>query len=292
MWLTSRANYTAPINTISVDTVSAEESSVDKTENVRVYGKQRNRKPSCTLCTQSVSKLHGYIRQTYASLLSLFSLIAIVISSGCTTVTIDETRRAETNIIEGESVVVIGRRSGTDYETEPDLVDCVGKVLSSGSTNIHVIPEAEFVDSLYPWFEPRTAPVRAKDLYRLVEHEKLANIIDDYNVRYFVWVDGSTQTMNSFGQINCGLTAAGFSCFGFGSWDKKADYEASIWDYKTKTLIGKVSSTADGTSYMPAIVVPIPIIAPVQGDACKAMGAQLRVFLGLDSASSDDDESL
>ncbi len=42
----------------------------------------------------------------------------------------------------------------------------------------------------------------------------------------------------------------------------------------------KVSSSADGTSYMPAVVVPIPIIAPVQADACKAMAFQLNNFFG------------
>ena len=65
---------------------------------------------------------------------------------------------------------------------------------------------------------------------------------------------------------------------GFGTWDEKAEYEASVWDYHTKKLVGKVSSIADGTSYMPAIVIPIPLIAQVQNEACSAMANQLQSF--------------
>ena len=39
-----------------------------------------------------------------------------------------------------------------------------------------------------------------------------------------------------------------------------------------------MSTTATGQSYMPAVVVPIPIIAPVQGTACDGLGDQLLEF--------------
>lgn len=219
-------------------------------------------------------------------------LFPVFIFTGCTNVTIDETRHAVSELNGTESIVIIGRRNGNDYETEPDLVECVGKSLQKGNKTLNVVPEEEFVDRLYPWFEPRTAPARAKDLYRLLKFKRIAEVIDEFNVHYFVWIDGSTQTTSSSGQINCGITPAGVSCFGFGTWDQKAEYEATIWNYKERTQIGKISSEADGTSYLPAIVIPIPIIAPVQGDACKAMGTQLRTFFGLDSDNPNSSGNL
>ena len=209
--------------------------------------------------------------------ISLCGLGAVLIS-GCTTVTVDQVKHRPIELLAGESVVVIGRRSGSDYETEPELISCIGNALARGEDGINVIPEQDFVDRLYPWFEARTAPTHVRALHRLLSFDQIAQIIDDYNVHYLIWVDGNTEKTRSNGSISCGLSAAGISCFGFGTWDQTAEYEASIWDYRSKQLVGKVSSIADGTSYMPAIVIPIPIIAPVQDDACKGMALQLRSF--------------
>ncbi len=205
-------------------------------------------------------------------------LLVLLSINACTTVTIDQVRVTESELLQGESVVVIGRRTGSDYETEPELISCVGKNLAKGDEGINVIPETEFVDRLYPWFEARTAPSHIKDLHRLLRYDKVKQIFDDYNVHYIIWIDGNTEKTRSSGSISCGISAVGISCFGFGTWDSQAQYEASIWDYQTKYQIGKVSSVAEGTSYVPAIVVPIPLIATVQTDACEAMALQLKTF--------------
>ncbi len=210
-------------------------------------------------------------------------LIALALCStlfACTSVTIDQVTHQKAELNHGDAIVVIGRRSGSDYETEPELVSCIGEVLDKSNSKLNVIPEEDFVDRLYPWFEPRTAPTRVRDLGRLLSYKKIAALIDDYQVQYIVWVDGNTEKTRSAGSISCGLSATGAACFGFGTWDTKAEYEATIWNYNTRQLAGKISSSADGTSYMPAVVVPIPIIAPVQSDACKAMAAQLGQFFG------------
>jgi len=205
-------------------------------------------------------------------------LLLLLSMSACTTVTIDQVKVTESELLQGESVVVIGRRTGSDYETEPELISCVGKNLAKGDKGINVIPETEFVDRLYPWFEARTAPSHIKDLHRLLRYEKVKQIFDEYNVHYIIWIDGNTEKTRSSGSISCGISAVGISCFGFGTWDSQAQYEASIWDYQTKYQIGKVSSVAEGTSYVPALVVPIPLIATVQTDACEAMALQLKTF--------------
>jgi len=208
-----------------------------------------------------------------------YSILLVLLSiSACTTVTIDQVKVTESELLQGESVVVIGRRTGSDYETEPELISCVGKNLAKGKQGINVIPETEFVDRLYPWFEARTAPSHIKDLHRLLRYDKVKAIFSDYNVHYIIWIDGNTEKTRSSGSISCSISTVGVSCFGFGTWDNESQYEASIWDYKTKVQIGKVSSFAEGTSYVPAVVVPIPLIATVQTDACEAMALQLQTF--------------
>jgi hypothetical protein len=68
------------------------------------------------------------------------------------------------------------------------------------------------------------------------------------------------------------------------TWDDDASYEATIWDTEDGQTAGRISSDAAGTSYMPAFVIPIPIVARVQNNACKSLSKQLLSFL----ANSDD----
>ena len=96
---------------------------------------------------------------------------------GCTSVTVDQVRHQQSEMHQGDSIVVIGRRTGSDYETEPDLISCIGSALSQANTALNVIPESDFVDKLYPWFEARTAPVHVRDLSRLLSYEKISKII-------------------------------------------------------------------------------------------------------------------
>ncbi|MEM6775101.1 MAG: hypothetical protein AAF640_09650, partial [Pseudomonadota bacterium] len=70
-----------------------------------------------------------------------------------------------------------------------------------------------------------------------------------------------------------------FDHFGFGTWGNASDYEATVWDFTDRAEVGRLNTQTSGQSYMPAVVVPIPIIAPVQGTACDGLGDQLLEFL-------------
>ncbi len=216
---------------------------------------------------------------SYNCIKALLPLSLLVISA-CTSVTIDEYKSDRVvEYVQGDTVVVLGRRHSSDFETEPSLIDCVADVLDDDNELITVIPERQFVDTLYPWFEPRTAPMKVKDMARLLKQPKVRETIDSFNIRHIVWINGNTETTASSGSIGCSIGVGGAGCFGFGTWEKESDYEAVIWDYDNLENMGQISADAAGTSYMPAIIVPIPIIAQVQKNACNAMGQQLRSFL-------------
>ncbi len=205
--------------------------------------------------------------------------VLLTLTASCTTMTIDEVRSGYTDIGENESVVVIGRRHKSNYETELDFVRCVGNNLQSSQSDLNVISEQVFADNLYPWFEPRTAPVRMEALSNMLERPEITQRITDLGVRFIVWVDGSTETTDKAGSVACSIGPGGAGCIGFGTWDNESNYEASIWDFQSRTSVGQISADAKGTSYMPAIIVPIPLIARVKSNACKGLGDQLRGFL-------------
>jgi hypothetical protein len=202
--------------------------------------------------------------------------------AGCTTTTVDEFRQGETGIESHQSIVILGRRQGSTYETREEFVNCVGDRVARGTGAIRVIPEQEFVDSLFPWFEPRTAPLRTSDLQALMEEPMVAGKIQEYGVRYIVWLDGQTETTNRTGSISCAVGPGGGGCFGFGSWEDDSNFDARVWDVSSFANVGTISTDATGQSYVPAVVVPIPLIARVEANACSSLATQLQQFVNGD----------
>ncbi len=212
-------------------------------------------------------------------ILSVITLSAgLALFAGCKSATvIDEHREVSTaTITGGESIVVLGRRHSASYETEGDFISCVGRSL--GQSELNVIPEKDFVDSMYPYFETSTAPMDVKNLGRLAEIPAIAAKFEDFNLRYFVWIDGATERTDSSGSVSCAVGPGGGGCFGFAYWKDEANYEASIWDFKQQALSGKINAETTGTSFMPAIIIPVPLLARVQENACKSLANQIRTF--------------
>ncbi|MEZ5490047.1 MAG: hypothetical protein R3F50_06975 [Gammaproteobacteria bacterium] len=210
--------------------------------------------------------------------LSVFWALGLILAN-CTSTTVDEFRQGETGIESHESIVILGRRQASDYETRADFVDCVGDEVNRGSNSINVVPEKEFVDALFPWFEPRTAPLRTQDLERLMSEEIVADKIDEFGIRYIVWVDGFTETTGRSGSISCAIGPGGGGCFGFGSWEDDSEFDARIWDVDALTSVGTISTDATGQSYLPAVVIPIPLLARVEANACSRLADQLKTFV-------------
>lgn len=213
----------------------------------------------------------------------LFALSSSLLLAGCVNSTVEEVRSGATGMRSTDQVVVLGRRHNNGYETEPDFVSCVGDNLGSGRDGITVLPERLFVDTLFPFFEPRTAPLEIRDLPELMANKMVAEQLQRKGVRYLVWLDGSTNTNEQSGSMTCAVSPTGGGCFGFVTWDRESTYEASIWDLENMTNVGKISTDASGTSYMPAVILPVPLIARVQSSACGGMATQLKAFLQAES---------
>ncbi len=210
------------------------------------------------------------------------TLLGGLLLAACTTTTVDEFRQGETGIESHESVVILGRRQGSSYETREEFVDCVGDKVARGARGIRVIPEKEFIDSMFPWFEPRTAPLRTSDLQTLMEEQLVADKIAEYGIRYIIWLDGQTETTNRAGSISCAVGPGGGGCFGFGSWEDDSNFDARVWDVSSFANVGTISTDATGQSYVPAVVVPIPLIARVEANACNSLASQLQQFVNGD----------
>ena len=211
------------------------------------------------------------IRLTYACL-------GVVLASGCMQARIEESRELATHIEKGERVVILAKPQIEGAGAEEGFMDCVGKSLADGRGGVGVHDNNEFVDKMFPWFEPSTAPGRPESMAELLARPGVADRVTESGVRYVVWLDGSTRKTDGGGSLACGAAPGGAGCIGFGWWQKESAYEATIWDLKQGKSAGSVGTNVTGTSAIVGAVVPLPFIARVQATACNRMSSQLRTF--------------
>ena len=209
----------------------------------------------------------------------LIAGLALCLASGCVTSRIENARSAGTGIAEGDSVVIMAKSYHLGNETEASYIACVEDALSRGRGGLNIVPHQRFVDSLFPWFEPRTAPAETKGLAKLMNRPGVTERIKEQGVRYIIWLDGDTERVAGGGSLSCAAGPGGGGCFGFAWWQNDADYNASIWDLQELEAAGSISADYSGTSFLPALVVPIPLIARTKAAACKGLADQLRAFI-------------
>jgi hypothetical protein len=205
--------------------------------------------------------------------------VAMVLTTACVTSRVEDVRAIETGIVAGEGVVIMAKSYHLGNETESKFISCISDSLGRGSKGLRVVPNGVFIDSLFPWFEPRTAPAKTEGLVKLMARPGVAKRIEAQGVRYIIWLDGDTDRVAGGGSMSCAAGPGGGGCFGFAWWQNDSNYEASIWDLKGQESAGTVSTDVSGTSFMPALVIPIPLIARTQAKACKALADQLSLFL-------------
>ena len=207
------------------------------------------------------------------------AVVMTVALGGCASTRVEQSRVATTGLQTDEALVLLGRASYNDRQTEESFTDCIADALASGERPIRLIPQDQFKDDLYPWFEPRTAPTSASELGSLFSQPGVRDRIEEAQVRYLAWIDGDTITTDQGGSFSCTISSFGGGCFGMSYWEEDASYEASIWDLENLSSAGEISADANGTSYLAGLILPIPIMARPGNAACKALATQLRQFL-------------
>lgn len=222
--------------------------------------------------------------------------------AGCMTAKIEELREAPTQIKSDEAIVLLAKPHLEGTGTEDKFLDClerelVGEAVSAGVANrqragktvdprsnlangpFQIYADHQFVDSLYPWLEPSTAPANAQGFTNFLARPGVTDRISTMGVRYIVWVDGVTLKTDGGGSIACAAGPGGAGCLGLGWWEKTSDYEATVWDLRDGISAGSLTTDVKGTSVMIGAIAPIPLIAPVQSTACDRLAGQLKSFL-------------
>ena len=212
------------------------------------------------------------------NLILIFFFSTFFFLAGCTTTRLEEQTNLPFDILEGDSVVITSTSYHAGNETENDFLQCINNVLSNKQKTFNVIPTQKFINELYPWFEPRTAPQTTEDLSSFLSKDLVFKKIETLDVKYFINISGQTKTNSSSGALTCAAGPGGGGCFGLAWWDDTSAYTASIWDLSQESSVGNVSANVSGTSVIPALVIPIPIIARTQKTACEQLTSQILSF--------------
>jgi hypothetical protein len=204
--------------------------------------------------------------------------LGAVLLGGCMQARIEESRELATHITKDESVVILAKPQIEGAGAEDVFMDCIGENLRDGKSGLRVHDNNEFVDQMFPWFEPSTAPGKPEAMSELLARPGVSDQVAKSGVRYVVWLDGNTRKTDGGGSLACGAAPGGAGCIGFGWWQKESAYEATIWDLKQAKSAGSVGTNVTGTSAIVGAIVPLPFIARVQATACNRMSTQLRSF--------------
>jgi len=214
-------------------------------------------------------------------------------AAGCSSTTfIDEQRKSVTGGLEdGESVVILRKNQRAASKTDYDFVECVSKSLASDDFGVQVVPEQTFVDALYPYFETSSAPMQAQALGALQQEPAVVEKLADLGARYIVWMRGNTETVDRSGSFTCSIGPGGGGCFGLASWTDQGTYKADVWDIKNVADAGTIDVESSGTSHLAGLIVPIPMLASVESDACEAMATEIVNFVQPDAPTVRQAES-
>lgn len=211
--------------------------------------------------------------------LSLFLIITACVNSKIEEFRYDTGIQPTEAIQEYEAVVILTRRTHTVQEAEKSFVECISQKLSSSKKPLRVTEQTQFIDLMFPYFEPRLAPYNSYEMSALLAKSGVLDQINAIGVRYVIWIDGSTKTLDQGGTLTCALGPAGGGCLGLIWREKESSYEASIWDLKKQRIVGMINAETKGTTYMPALVIPIPLIARTAKVACNGLANQIQSFL-------------
>ncbi len=206
------------------------------------------------------------------------ALIALALA-GCVTSRVEEFLSEQPVMTGDDAVVILTNRQDAVVEAEESFSDCIYGQLRGRGKSINIVTEDEFKDAIFPWFEPRLAPSKAESVASLMDNPLISRRVAEMNVRYLVWIHGESEMLNKQGLMTCTLSPAGGGCLGVLSWDNNSNYEASIWDVREGESLGIISAEATGTSVVPALGLPIPMIARTKSASCRSLADQLKSAL-------------
>lgn len=160
---------------------------------------------------------------------------------------------------------------------------CVGQRLETRTGTFEIVPVAEVRLGFFPWLEPGTAPKTTGDLLHWLATPPVRSRMQALGVRYLLEFHGGTTTEMPGGGIVCGGGYGAGGCLGFAWGSRQSAFRATLLDARADSPPLETGSSRRGGAYMPAFILPVPIMAATQRHACEDLRRRLRELLEQDT---------
>ena len=225
--------------------------------------------------------MHTYLNIIETPSIIIISVFFLNICVGCVSTKIEGHMNTNADTAQQGKVTVLAHSYASGNATEKKFIKCITKRLHSSLPQESYMDSQQFVDEMYPWFEPKRAPIDIVELRRLLEKPIVAAKIEEVNIRYIVLLAGHTQDVKQRECGACAVTPILVGLPGFGSFKKQSNYVAQIWDLKKQETVVDLNARGSGTTYMtivPVYVLPILMGGNIRTASCKQLTEQLNIF--------------
>jgi hypothetical protein len=166
-----------------------------------------------------------------------------------------------------------------------DIEDCLTARMREVAPEIVVTRQRTIRDALFPLLEPATQPATEADFAALLAREDVRARLVHRGLQYLVVFTGGTRKDKPGGGILCGAGFGAGGCLGFSWRGETTALDAALWSLDDGIKLGHAHAEVEGTFVMPAFVLPIPIPARTQADACRELGS--RIALAIRQAAAE-----
>ena len=162
------------------------------------------------------------------------------------------------------------------YTDAVRAMDCVGRRLAQAQPSFQVIPADQVRLEFFPWLEPSTAPKSLEDLQRWAAEPAIRSKMRAIGARYLLEFHGGTKTDIPKGGILCGAGFGAGGCFGFAWGSRDSTFGATLLDTWEGGTPLDASAMRHSGVYMPAFVLPIPLMAGTESKACEELSQRIH----------------
>ena len=167
-----------------------------------------------------------------------------------------------------------------------DIEECLVSRIHDVAPEIVLIPQRAIRDALFPLLEPATAPETEEEFAALLSRKEVRRRLSSRGLRYLVAFAGGTMRPDWKGGILCGAGYGGGGCLGFAWQDETTALSATVWSLADANVAQREDAKAEGTSVVPAFLLPVPILARTKQGACNELGS--RIALAIRKTASED----
>lgn len=152
---------------------------------------------------------------------------------------------------------------------------CLARRISDALPDRELLGRERLQQLLYPLMESTTQPRTRDEFSKLLGRKAVRMRLTQHGVRYVVAFTGSTKYEEPGGGLACGVGFGGGGCLGFAWTNQETSLRALLWDLDAGGAPDVAESTSEGTAVVVGLIIPIPIPAATESEACRKLGDQL-----------------